>query len=49
MKALMTGTPKQSVTYIRASQQAVKVPSKKSGEQVVFLNRIDGLTSAKGE
>lgn len=49
VKALMTGTPEQSVTYIRVSEQAVKVPPKKSGEKITFLNRIDGLTSAKGE
>lgn len=49
LKALMTGEPKQSVTYIRVSEQAVTVPSKKDGGQVGFLNRIDGLTSAKGE
>ncbi|HEV7626215.1 MAG TPA: hypothetical protein VGO89_06940 [Streptomyces sp.] len=49
VKALMTGTPKQSVTYIRVSEQAVKVPSKKKGGKITFLNRIDGLTSARGE
>ncbi|GGO58544.1 putative lipoprotein [Streptomyces daqingensis] len=49
LKALMTGEPKQSVTYVRVSEQAVTVPSKKAGGQVGFLNRIDGLTSAKGE
>jgi hypothetical protein len=49
VKALMTGTPEQSVTYVRVSEQAVKVPSKKEGGKITFLNRIDGLTSAKGE
>ncbi|MGH3310008.1 MAG: hypothetical protein ACRDP3_05415 [Streptomyces sp.] len=49
VKALMTGTPKQSVTYIRVSEQAVTVPAKNAGDEIGFLNRIDGLTSAKGE
>jgi hypothetical protein len=49
VKALMTGTPRQSVTYVRVSEQAVKVPADKDGGEVVFLNRIDGLTSVKGE
>lgn len=48
-KALMTGTPRQSVVYSRMSQQAVTVPAKKSGDKIRFLNRIDGLTSARGE
>ncbi|MCH6160016.1 hypothetical protein [Streptomyces marispadix] len=49
VKALMTGTPRQSVTYVRVSEQAVKVPAEKDGGEVEFLNRIDGLTSVKGE
>jgi hypothetical protein len=48
-KALMSGKPKQSVIYSRTSQQAVTVPAKKDGGKIAFLNRIDGLTSAKGE
>lgn len=48
LKALMTGDPKQSVTYVRMSEQAVTVPAKKDGGQIEFLNRIDGLTAAKG-
>ena len=49
VKALMTGTPKHAVTYVRVSEQAVKVPAEKDGGDVRFLNRIDGLTSVKGE
>lgn len=49
VKALMTGTPRQAVTYVRVSEQAVKVPAEKDGGDVEFLNRIDGLTSVKGE
>jgi hypothetical protein len=49
VKALLSGKAKQSVTYVRMSQQAVKVPARKAGGPVTFLNRIDGLTSAKGE
>lgn len=49
VKALMTGTPKQSVTYVRLSEQAARVPAKKDGGDITFLNRIDGLTNAKGE
>lgn len=49
VKALMKGTAKQSVTYVRVSQQAVKVPAKNDDGDVEFLNRIDGLTSVTGE
>ncbi|NGO73541.1 hypothetical protein [Streptomyces boncukensis] len=49
LKALMTGTPKQSVTLERVAGQAVAVPPGKKGGKVVFLNRIRGLTAAKGE
>ncbi|SCK56275.1 hypothetical protein [Streptomyces sp. WMMB 322] len=49
VKALMTGTPRQAVTYVRVSEQAVKVPARKDGGKVEFLNRIDGLTAVKGE
>ncbi|NLU70167.1 hypothetical protein HCC30_23350 [Streptomyces sp. HNM0574] len=48
-KALMEGKPKQSVTHVRMSQQAVTVPpADESGAKVTFLNRITGLTSVKG-
>lgn len=48
VKALMSGTPKQSVTFIRVSEQAVTVPTKKDGGKISFLNRIEGLTQARG-
>lgn len=49
VKALMTGKPKQSVTFKRVSAQVVLVPSKKAGGETTFLNRIEGLTAARGE
>ncbi|MGI5352128.1 hypothetical protein ACQEU8_28640 [Streptomyces sp. CA-250714] len=48
VKALMTGTPKQSVTFERVSEQAVRVPSKRTQGKVTFLSRIEGLTAARG-
>ncbi|MER5181400.1 hypothetical protein ABT009_24075 [Streptomyces sp. NPDC002896] len=49
VKALMTGEAKQSITLERVSNQAVLDPAKGSTERVEFLNRIQGLTGAKGE
>ncbi|MCT2590146.1 hypothetical protein LHJ74_09510 [Streptomyces sp. N2-109] len=49
VKALMTGTPKQSITYVRVSGQAVTVPTAKEGGDVAFVSRITGLISARGE
>ncbi|NBM18931.1 hypothetical protein [Streptomyces sp. GC420] len=49
VKALMTGEARSTVTLERVSNQAVLVPSQESSQpQVVFLNRIQGLTGAKG-
>ncbi len=59
-KALLKGDLKQALTYTRVSESAVKVPPKASAGaagggqggrpgQVVFLNRIESLTAAKGE
>jgi hypothetical protein len=52
VKALMSGTPKQSVTFVRSSEQAVTVPGKRkagaSGGKVTFVSRIEGLTAARG-
>ena len=48
VKALMSGTPKQSVTFMRVSEQAVKVPPGKSNGKIAFLSRIEGLTAAQG-
>ncbi len=57
VKAMMSGTPKQSVTFVRVSEQAVTVPAEQargksgdgSGGKVDFLSRIEGLTAARGE
>ncbi|MFE9686948.1 hypothetical protein [Streptomyces sp. NPDC006285] len=50
VKALMTGDPKQSLTLESISNQAVLTPPKSAtNQQVTFLSRIQGLTSAKGE
>jgi hypothetical protein len=50
VKALMTGTVKNSVTLERVSNQAVLVPPATAADrQVQFLNRIQGLVGAKGE
>ncbi|MEU1616415.1 hypothetical protein ABZ479_03820 [Streptomyces sp. NPDC005722] len=49
-EALMTGTPKKSVTLGRIARQAVLVPAAKDGGgQVVFLTRTVGLVAARGE
>ncbi|MBA0050090.1 hypothetical protein E0L36_03995 [Streptomyces sp. AJS327] len=51
VREMLSGeTPKKAVTYARVSQQAVSVPEADSaGDGVVFLNRIDGMTSAKAD
>lgn len=49
VEAMMEGEPKQSVRTIRYSQQTATVPPKGESGQVTFLDRIDGLTGAKGE
>lgn len=49
VKALMTGTPQKSLTYVRVSEQAVTVPSAKEGGEITFVSRITGLTSVKAE
>jgi hypothetical protein len=48
-KALMTGTPRTSVTLSDVGQQLVAVPKGGGADKVVFLSRIVGLVSAKGE
>jgi hypothetical protein len=49
-RALMTGTAKTSVTYLRLAEQAATVPPKTAtGGKVVVLSRVVGLISAKGE
>ncbi|WP_432040182.1 hypothetical protein [Streptomyces cucumeris] len=50
IKALMTGEAKKSVTLTRISEAAVRVPAKDAADpKVVFLNRLEGVTAAKGE
>lgn len=48
-KALMTGTPKTSVTLDHLADEAATVPPAGGGGKVVFLSRVVGLVSAKGE
>jgi hypothetical protein len=43
--ALLTGKPDTWLTLVRISESAVRIPPE---GQVVFLNRLEGLTSAKG-
>ncbi|KUJ37320.1 hypothetical protein ACZ90_69870 [Streptomyces albus subsp. albus] len=50
MKALMTGEAKKSITLTRVSESVVRVPAKDAADRrVVFLNRLEGVTAAKGE
>jgi hypothetical protein len=48
VKALMSGTPEHSVTYVRIAQDTVKVPSAKQGGQITFIDQIKDLTRAEG-
>jgi hypothetical protein len=48
-RALMTGTPRTSVTLATVGQQLVAVPRAGGTDKAVFLSRITGLVSAKGE
>jgi hypothetical protein len=54
-RALMTGTPKTSVTLSHVAQQLVTVPKARGGSgaggpgQVVFVSRLVGLVSASGQ
>jgi hypothetical protein len=47
-KALMTGTPRTSVTLVHLADEAVTVPPA-GGGKVVFLSRVVGLVTAEGE
>ncbi|MFF9347477.1 hypothetical protein [Streptomyces sp. NPDC014734] len=50
VEALLTGEVKSTLTKERVSGQLVYVPKKGAGDgKVVVLNRLPGLTSAKGE
>lgn len=49
-QALMTGTPKRSVTYTYVAAQAVTVPEQGDADgRVEFVSRITGLTKAEAE
>lgn len=48
-KALMTGTPKTSITLSRVADSAVTVPRAGGGGKVAFLSRVVGLVTAEGE
>ncbi|WP_257155674.1 hypothetical protein [Streptomyces sp. Ru87] len=47
--ALLEGEAKKNLTLVRISQSSVKIPTKADGGQVTFLNRLEGLTAAKGD
>ncbi|MFI0778959.1 hypothetical protein [Streptomyces sp. NPDC021212] len=50
VKALMTGEAKRAVTLTRVAESAVRVPANDAADpKVVFLNRLEGVTGAKGE
>ena len=48
VKALLSGTPEHSVTYLRIAQDTVKVPPAKQGGQITFIDQIKDLTRAEG-
>lgn len=53
-KALMTGTPRTSVTLSHTAQEAVTVPAARAkgtgaAGRIVFVSRLVGLVSAKGD
>lgn len=48
-KALMTGTPRTSVTLSRLADMAATVPPAGGSGKVVLLSRVVGLVTAKGE
>ncbi|WP_031524920.1 hypothetical protein [Streptomyces sp. NRRL F-5123] len=48
-KALMTGTPKTSITRSTVADELVTVPKGGGSGKVAFLSRVVGLVSAKGE
>ncbi|HET6634128.1 MAG TPA: hypothetical protein VFH77_03775 [Streptomyces sp.] len=48
VKALMSGTPEHSVTYVRIAQDTVKVPAADQGGQITFIDQIMDLTRAEG-
>lgn len=50
VKPLMKGEAKKAVTLTRLAESAVKVPAEDAADpRVVFVNRMEGVTAAKGE
>lgn len=49
IRALMKGEAERTLTLIKMSESAVRVPSKEAGtEKIEFLHRLEGLTEARG-
>lgn len=48
-RALMTGTPRTSVTLGHLADEAATVPPAGGGKKVVFLSRVVGLVTVRGE
>jgi hypothetical protein len=48
-RAMMTGTPRTSVTLTHIGQQLATVPASGGSARIGFLSRLLGLVSAKGE
>ncbi|GAA4691500.1 hypothetical protein [Streptomyces buecherae] len=50
VEAVMTGEVRKAITLTRVFESSVRVPAKGAAErEVVFLNRLEGVTAAKGE
>ncbi|MFH8367439.1 hypothetical protein [Streptomyces sp. NPDC018031] len=50
VKPLLKGEAKRAVTLTRVAESAVKVPAEDAADRkVVFVNRMEGVTAAKGE
>ncbi|MBB5933282.1 hypothetical protein [Streptomyces zagrosensis] len=50
VEAVMTGKARKAVTLTRVFESSVHVPAKGAADRkVVFLNRLEGVTAAKGE
>ncbi|MCM2579351.1 hypothetical protein M1E25_18705 [Streptomyces sp. MTZ3.1] len=49
IRALMKGEARRTLTLIKMSESAVRIPAKDSGsERIEFLHRLEGLTEARG-
>ncbi|MFE6777905.1 hypothetical protein [Streptomyces sp. NPDC057702] len=50
VEAVMTGEVRKAITLTRVFESSVRVPAGNATErEVVFLNRLEGVTTAKGE